>query len=445
MTTDRRRARAYPTKTFFVRMLTRDISLDDCILDLVDNSIDGARALAGTHGESLEVSDALSNFRIDIEITDHSFSVTDNCGGINLDDAVNYAFTFGRRPDDPTDDFSVGVYGIGMKRALFKLGSNVQIRSTYSDNGELRSFAVPIDVDEWLDEDDWDFRIEESNVADAAGVEIHVGDLHPDTARAFGSPQYLRRLTASLSRDYMLPLMHGLTITLNGKAVVGKQLALIEGDDFEPMRTSYRDGDVQIEILAGMAGSPPDDVSPEEPGRGDDTSGWYVFCNGRAVLTADRTQVTGWGTDVPRWHTQYSGFVGVVLFSARNPGLLPMTTTKRSVDTSSGVYARALGKMVAPARAWVAYTNARKSDISAARERERAAVPTAISQVALRPSLTLPTVTRSSEAEMANVNYAVPLKRMRALAKGFGRSSMSYRDVGLKSFDFAFDELADDD
>ena len=37
------KADASPTKAFFVRMLTRDISLDDCILDLVDRSADAIR------------------------------------------------------------------------------------------------------------------------------------------------------------------------------------------------------------------------------------------------------------------------------------------------------------------------------------------------------------------------------------------------------------------
>ena len=35
-------AQASPTKQFFVSMLTRDISLADAILDLVDNCLDGA-------------------------------------------------------------------------------------------------------------------------------------------------------------------------------------------------------------------------------------------------------------------------------------------------------------------------------------------------------------------------------------------------------------------
>ena len=32
-------AKAHPSKAFFIEMLTRDITLADCILDLVDNSV----------------------------------------------------------------------------------------------------------------------------------------------------------------------------------------------------------------------------------------------------------------------------------------------------------------------------------------------------------------------------------------------------------------------
>lgn len=45
----KRVAHANPTKSFFVRMITRDISLEDCILDLIDNSIDGAWEVEGGH------------------------------------------------------------------------------------------------------------------------------------------------------------------------------------------------------------------------------------------------------------------------------------------------------------------------------------------------------------------------------------------------------------
>jgi hypothetical protein len=442
------KARADPTKAFFVRMLTRDISLDDCILDLVDNSIDGAWKQSGHEPSSLTVDASLEGFRVDLEIDEERFRIADNCGGITLDDAVEYAFTFGRREEQKRADYSVGVYGIGMKRAVFKLGRSIEIASTYQENGSRHAFLVPIQVDDWLaaGEGSWDFDIEEHDVAAEAGVEIVVTELNDDTAAKFADPTYTKDLRRTLARDYMVPLMRGLKISVDGDPVAGWQLELLEGQGFAPMRHRYHDEGVDVEIVAGMASPPPDDRDPDEGRRTDGVSGWYVLCNGRVVLAADTTSTTGWGGSLPKWHKQYSGFAGAVFFSSQNPELLPMTTTKRSVDVSSAVYRRALTKMHDPARAWIDYTNARKAVTDEVRPLEAAASKVDLFAVADRSAVELPAVTRpATRQQMANVNYAVPLSRMRQLAAALGDRQMSYRDVGLASFDYAFDELADED
>ena len=94
---DGAKADASPTKAFFVRMLTRDITLDDCILDLVDNSIDSAWESSGQHPSELINDDKLSPYSIDITVERTRFRIVDNCGGITFEDAQNYAFTFGRK------------------------------------------------------------------------------------------------------------------------------------------------------------------------------------------------------------------------------------------------------------------------------------------------------------------------------------------------------------
>ena len=63
----------------------------------------------------------LSAYVISIVISPGKFSITDNCGGMTINEAQNYAFSFGRSDSMPGDDYSIGVYGIGMKRAAFKL------------------------------------------------------------------------------------------------------------------------------------------------------------------------------------------------------------------------------------------------------------------------------------------------------------------------------------
>src|SRR5258708_35528764 len=109
---------AAPVKSFFVHMLTRDIRLEDAILDLLDHCVDGM--LRSNVGKATDRKKGpYAGFWAEIEFTKDSFTISDNCGGIpwTLHD---YAFRMGRMPGGRANaPGSVGVYGIGMKRALF--------------------------------------------------------------------------------------------------------------------------------------------------------------------------------------------------------------------------------------------------------------------------------------------------------------------------------------
>ena len=61
--------------------------------------------------------------------------------------------------------------------------------------------------------------------------------------------------------------------------------------------------------------------------------GWYIFCNGRMVVRADQSQLTGWGDSdgkrMPKYHPDFAFFRGYVFFDCQNAALLPWTTTKQ--------------------------------------------------------------------------------------------------------------------
>ncbi|MBU2957594.1 ATP-binding protein [Paracoccus sp. C2R09] len=447
---EKSKARANPTKAFFVRMITRDITLEDCIFDLIDNSVDGAWERAGGRPMSLNNDTDLSAYKISIEIDQNRFLIKDNCGGISLDDAVNYAFTFGRRDDADTENFSIGVYGIGMKRAVFKLGSSIDITSTYVGDDGLSSFKVPVNVSDWLEagNSSWDFDIDEADDLDEPGVCIEVQDLSEATAQSFASPRFVQDLRRAIARDYALHLHRGLVIDVQGKPIKGWSIEMRQGGDFSPMRESFKekiDGeDVFIELLAGMEALPPDDSDPEgDWDENQNQSGWYVVCNGRIVLAADKTSLTGWGTDNwPQWHPQYSGFMGIIIFSSRRADLLPLTTTKRSVDATSPLYRRYRSHMREPSKTWIAYTNARKQserEQVAEKESKTKAVP--IFEVSARSEVVLPQVSAKKRTPEANVSYSVPKPKLLRLATALGNIRMTYKDVGLKSFEYAYDDL----
>ncbi|MGM0164735.1 ATP-binding protein [Enterococcus sp. DIV1059_2] len=166
-----------PTKSFFVDMLTRDIDLRDAILDLLDNCLDGV--VRQKDASSPDDKEYYSNYRANINITSESFTIRDNCGGIPLDIAKQYAFRMGRLASDPENSLerpTVGVYGIGMKRAIFKIGDNAIIKTRHGDT----AYSVLIDED-WIDsETNWDFPIniiEEYEGLDQ-GTEIKVDKLN---------------------------------------------------------------------------------------------------------------------------------------------------------------------------------------------------------------------------------------------------------------------------
>lgn len=94
-------------------------------------------------------------------------------------------------------------------------------------------------------------------------------------------------------------------------------------------------------------------------------------------------------------------------------------------------------------KAWIAYTNARKSRLEEARVAEVAAKPVSIFAVAPRQEVKVPTIQVAKKEPVANVAYSVPLKRMKSLARGMGDINKSYRDVGLESFEYAFKDLAE--
>jgi hypothetical protein len=355
---------AIPTKQFFVSMLTRDISLADAILDLVDNCLDGALRIA--NGGDV---DYTQHF-VEISLSDEFFLIQDNCGGIPRDIAKNYAFKMGREPDDgrDADNETIGMYGVGMKRAIFKMGRNAKVRSLYGDD----AFEVPISSD-WLDNKDWDplpmlAPDPETRLA-APGTHIQIGNLYPGVAKHFTNDAFRNELKTSISEHFTMFLQRGLRITVNDTLVQPVNVEVLVSDQANgPSPFVFQktiDGvtvSITVGLNTGRGLAADDDDSPEfERDRSAATAGWTVFCNDRAVIVGDKSRLTGWGDGIPLYHYQFSIITGIIEFRSKHAEKLPVTTTKRALDTSSDVWLQALVKMKEGMRVWINYTNAWKN------------------------------------------------------------------------------------
>ena len=324
---------ARPTKILFVDMLTRDVRMAMAILDLVDNSIDGAMRIRGDS--------RLDGLMVGITFNQDQFTIEDNCGGIPLHLAVNHAFRFGRPPDAPMVKHSVGRFGVGMKRALFKLGRRFDITTTNINE----TYNISGDVTDWLNrEDDWNFPVMGLEYFDEApsdgetGTKITVTEL-TEEARNWAAIQYnITNLVGEISKRHQHHIDNGMTISLNGVSIPTAQLEFLVSDTplLRPAYRRYQRDGVLVRLVAGVGRS-----SPRE-------AGWYVYCNGRMVLDADRTRTTGWGEPrmMPRYHNQYSRFRGAALFDSDDPTLLPWNTTKDGVDEGVPIFVEAYSLMV---------------------------------------------------------------------------------------------------
>jgi hypothetical protein len=253
----------------------------------------------------------------------------------------------------------------------------------------------------------------------------------------FEAPTFRNALIRSIQRDYAFILEKGFNVTVNESPVAGKMPTLRLSDEVAPLKLEYVDEGVQVQIIAGLAAPPPEDDSPEQRYPEQELYGWYVVCNERVVVTADRTTLTGWGADtVPAWHPQFYGFMGIVRFESDDPRLLPWRTTKRDVDDSSAVYKRALVRMREVTKEFIEYTNRRKGELRHARDTEAAAKPVAVSQVPVRQHLALPKI---KKAEVRRICFDKPVAEIQAVGRALGINIKSLKQVGIAAFDYVRD------
>lgn len=319
-----------PTKKFFIEMITRDISIEDAIIDLLDNSIDGANRINP---------DDYSGLNIYLTVNKDYFEIKDNCGGFSIDTAKRYAFRFGRPEDAPKGYGTVGRFGIGMKRSLFKIGKNFIVESQFKQD----SFRVEVDVDDWSKKikniknedgtsdiiDDWSFTyIEIPNTGKADGTLISISNLNPEVGNLFADEGFLTTLADNIQKLLNFSLQKGLTIYLNGKPLSGKRVELLLSNNTIPYHIEGTINNVSYKLIAGLGGI-------GEP----KLSGWYIYCNNRLVLEADTSSITGWGVQpIPKWHINYVMFRGILFLDSEETLNLPLTTTKKGIDATSEVY-----------------------------------------------------------------------------------------------------------
>lgn len=434
-------ADATPAKAFFIYMLTRDVSLSRAIIDLVDNSVDGATRLRPNDGD-------LTGFEIKIQLDDDRFTIEDNCGGITLEVARDYAFRFGRPSDFRGTPHSIGQFGVGMKRTLFKLGYDFRITSVTSNE----KFAIQVNVHHWVADTrpHWEFPIQliEKHEKDIHGTKIEVTDLARSVHDTFALEEWRTKLAREISVAHALKLKKGLKIYIGKTLLEAPVFDLIESDKIKPVTVTLKleeplpdepDGEkyeVEVKIVAGVVNGK----------RELEQGGWTIFCNGRVVMDADHSLVTGWGDQLPKYHPDYVYFRGFVFFDSQQPACLPWTTTKTGVNSDSPVFKSVRVEMTKAALPITVYlrklAEARQSNKdeddsgnSSLLEIHEAAPRVAVDKVRASPSFVWPKEpTQRRAATERRISYTRPAAQVERVRAKLGVKSL--KDVGEETFNY---------
>jgi Histidine kinase-, DNA gyrase B-, and HSP90-like ATPase len=410
------RVDAHPEKRFFVEMLTRDIELAPAIIDLVDNSIDGAKRIRPE-----EADDRYEGLWVKLQLGPDVFEILDSCGGFDREHAATYAFKFGRHPEQPATAGEVGQFGVGMKRAIFKIGREFAVVCNTGDD----RWRVEVDVDAWLDDpDDWTFPLEDApeGEPELPGTLVRCGRLLPSASSRLGQSAFVSRVLTEISMRHALALQQGFSIEVNERELVPRPPTLLTSDALEPISYSevLTDGggaEVEMRLYAGLAAGDEgeEEVDTDDPTlfTGLDAAGWYVFCNGRALLFANRSRLTGWGEEVPRFHPQYRRFRGFVYLTG-DSAAMPWNTAKTDVDEDSEIWAQARRHIVDVLRKSVTLMNRVKREVQQLPPDDRPLVgaiarsrPAALEQLPERRAYTLPDPAPRVASDVRRIAYSV--------------------------------------
>lgn len=308
-------------------ILTSDISVADCLLDLIDNSVDAARRDIGVKAGQSGLPDSYAGYEVSLHLSTDGVEIIDNCQGMEEHLLASKAFRLGARH---VQQFSIGIYGVGLIRAFWKLGDEGELLTDTGSDAYKLSFSKKIIQSE-------DKTIIPANGYPSGGNKLNhliISSLTADAKLDIGDTEWIKYFKDKVRRVFGLCIRKGLSITVNGDRIpeFGPRIRTEIGE-LSNSRSLFTTDGVRVDIQVGVheAYKFTGEEGHSAAKNGDITRefGWYVVCNDRIVLIADLSAKVGWSRV---WHSEYNGFIGWVHFISDDAKLLPWDSSKTDIS-----------------------------------------------------------------------------------------------------------------
>ena len=306
---------AVPEKRIFWSIIS-DYGLKSGVCELIDNAID---IWIGSQRDYQLI------VEIEIDVDQQIIKIIDNSGGVseaNLPKLV----TPGGSQNDPNSQ-SIGIFGVGSKRAGVALGQVFSIKTRYKSSN---TFLMRVD-DDWLKESGWDIPVYKVSNISKGSTEIEISHL-----RSPISNSDVEDLNNHLSSVYGIFLSSNLILKLNGEMV---KPVTFDKWAYPPEVMPRKIGrTLNVEELGLL------DVSIEAGLITDRDAeaanyGFYLYCNDRLILRHWKDRAVGYFIPTEAGVPHPDASLARVILTLRGPArAMPWNSSKDGINTGHKVF-----------------------------------------------------------------------------------------------------------
>lgn len=306
---------ATPSKRLFLSIIA-DYDLNKSICELVDNGLD----VWVRNGKAGNIS-----IKIELDKTQQTIVIEDNAGGLPKSE-LKFIVGPGQTGTTTTDE-TIGIFGVGTKRAVVALAQDIKIKTRYRKD---KTYQVDFD-DAWIENDDWDLPVylvddikEGATVVELQRLRLQVTD------------ELISQLKEHLSATYARFLSDKkVLIELNRKKL---SPIFFENWAYPPKYSPQRfigelqtedGGKIRVQAIAGLS-------RESSPASGE--YGVYFYCNDRLVARALKTFDVGFTRGLAGLPHPKVSLTRVLVFLNGDARSMPWNSSKSDVSTKHEVF-----------------------------------------------------------------------------------------------------------
>lgn len=300
---------ATPSKRIYLSIIS-DYDLKLGLCELIDNAID-----SWTYKNKTKK--LLVNINLDYQ--QQRINVTDNSGGIP-ESEIRLIISPGESRNEQ-DAESIGIFGVGSKRAVVALAQKTAISSRYKDK---ETMLIEID-DDWIKDDSWDINVYKTNEIPENTTIIELSSL-----RNVIEESEQDRLIQHLGSTYSSFLSNGMfELKLNGSLVEPISYeSWSYPKNYHPKRYHGKieldeSNIVSFEIIAGL-------TRKGDPAKSE--YGVYFYCNDRLISKANKSYELGYKTGKAGHPHPAISLARVIIKLEGKAQLMPWNSSKSEIN-----------------------------------------------------------------------------------------------------------------